>query len=112
MILLVLFLAPAVVFPVSAEENRGKDSPGTIFEFYRTVVSPADGERCGMHPTCSAYMEQAVKKHGAVVGWIMGLDRLVRCGRDEEHLSPLVRVNDRLRVSDPVENNDFWWSRK
>jgi hypothetical protein len=24
---------------------------------------------------------------------------------------PLVRVGNRLRYLDPVENNDFWWHR-
>ena len=99
-----------------------------LFKFYRNYISPADGDRCGMYPSCSSYGEQAVKKHGFFMGWIMACDRLIRCGRDELHISPSVKsyvetvkydqdsnpkeshqLSGKLLTIDPVEANDFWW---
>ena len=38
----------------------------------------------------------------------MTVDRLIHEG-DEGSLSPVVKRNGRLKILDPVENNDFWW---
>ena len=65
-----------------------------------------------MYPSCSRYASRAFEKHGAIFGWIMTCDRLVRCGRDEVKLSPKVIVNKQELVYDPVEANDFWWFEK
>jgi len=65
---------------------------------------------CPMYPSDSEYSLQALKKHGAVMGWIMSIDRVVRCGRDETRLAPQVFVNGTPKSYDPVEENDFWWS--
>lgn len=86
------------------------DNP--LIRFYQKHISPIDGARCPMHPTCSEYARKAIEKHGPVIGWIMACDRLVRCGRDEVRLSRKVRVNGETKVYDPVENNDFWWFEK
>lgn len=94
--------------PASAQENS---SPG-IIQFYQKYISPVDGDRCSMYPSCSEYLKQSIKKHGIATGWIMGMDRLVRCGRDEVELSESVRINGKKHTFDPVENNDFWWSDK
>lgn len=80
-----------------------------VIRFYRTVISPADGSRCPMYPTCSTYARQVFEKHGPILGWIMTCDRLVRCGRDEARLSPHIAVESGKAVYDPVEANDFWW---
>ena len=64
-----------------------------------------------MHPSCSEYSRQAVEKHGFAVGWPMTLDRLMRCGRDEVKRSPMVYVDGMWKYYDPLENNDFWWSK-
>ncbi len=83
-----------------------------IISFYQKYISPVDGDRCPMYPSCSKYFRKAVKKHGWIKGWIMGMDRIVRCGRDEVHLSPKIWKNGRAYTYDPVKNNDFWWSDK
>jgi len=64
-----------------------------------------------MYPSCSEYSKQAIHKHGFAVGWTMTMDRLMRCGRDEIKLAPRIFVNGEWRYYDPVESNDFWWSR-
>ena len=78
--------------------------------FFRQVLSRADGDRCAMHPSCSTYALESLQKHGALMGWIMASDRLLRCGHDEVRLAPSVRVGQRRHAYDPVANNDFWWS--
>jgi len=88
-------------------------SAGNVFiEFYQEHISKADGDRCPMYPSCSAYASQAIEKHGLAMGWIMACDRLVRCGRDEVHLSDKIVVNGNKHVFDPVKANDFWWFEK
>ncbi len=83
-----------------------------FIRFYQDHISAVDGARCPMTPSCSEYAARAMKKHGAVMGWIMACDRLVRCGRDEVHISPIIRINNHTYVSDPVSANDFWWFDK
>jgi putative membrane protein insertion efficiency factor len=78
-------------------------------KLYQNYISSADGDRCQMYPTCSQYCSEAIKKHGALLGWIMCSDRLIRCGRDETTLSNPVRIDGKKRSYDPVSNNDFWW---
>lgn len=77
--------------------------------FFRSTLSGADGDRCPMYPSCSAYASEAIRKHGALIGWIMLSDRLARCGRDELKTCPVVRINGQNHCYDPVSNNDFWW---
>ncbi len=80
--------------------------------FYQDHISGVDGNRCPMSPSCSEYAARAIKKHGLAVGWVMACDRLLRCGRDETHLSPVRRINGDLYIWDPVKANDFWWFKK
>lgn len=96
--------------PVLAQPDSVKAEPEKLlFKLYRDYISPADGDRCPMSPSCSGYGEQAVKKHGLFMGWIMACDRLIRCGRDEVQLSDTIESNGRRLTLDPVEANDFWW---
>ena len=89
------------------------DAAPSLFRFlveaYRKNISPIDGKDCPMYPSCSEYSIQSFKKHGSLVGWIMTVDRLFRCGRDELRLSPQIIVNGEWRWYDPPERNDFWW---
>jgi len=54
-----------------------------LFQFpiriYAYVVSPLLGPSCRFHPTCSAYMVQALQKHGALKGLYLGARRLLKC---------------------------------
>ncbi len=95
--------------PAGSYNEDGSDLAALPVRFYRKVISPVDSNRCAMKPTCSSYSISAIKKHGALMGWIMTCDRLLRCGRDEVRLSKKSGVNGRRYSYDPVENNDFWW---
>jgi len=76
-------------------------------KLFNTYISGADGDRCQMYPSCSQYCIEAFKKRGAILGWIMSCDRLVRCGRDEGKLSAPIWVDGEKRINDPVDHNDF-----
>ncbi len=80
----------------------------TYLRFFQQVISPVDGARSTMYPTGSAYARQAIKKHGAFLGSLMTLDRLMHEG-NEEQVSPRIKKYGLWRVYDPVEANDWWW---
>lgn len=114
--------APALVLPADREQSRrdqAEPQPTGIaatpflwlLTFYQKAIGPVNRGRCPMYPTCSQYSVQAIKKHGPVVGIIMTADRLIH-ERDEQLYAPLEKIGDRSRFIDPVENNDFWWSRE
>jgi len=111
---IVLFLISAS--PVWAQDRAQDTAPSNhisdIIHFYQKYISPVDGQRCSMYPSCSKYAKNCAEKHGFLMGWVMGFDRLVRCGRDEVKTSSPIWINGEKYTYDPVENNDFWWSEK
>ena len=46
---------------------------------YQKYISANTPPSCRYHPTCSNYALQAVEKHGAIKGGIMGTARIIRC---------------------------------
>lgn len=82
-----------------------------MLRFYQGYITQIDGDRCVMHPTCSQYSVQAIRKHGPLLGIIMTSDRLMH-EYDEQKEAPLIKIGNRYRHDDPVSNNDFWWSDK
>lgn len=51
----------------------------TVISFYRRRISPALPPSCRFTPTCSAYAQEAVERHGAGRGAWLALRRIVRC---------------------------------
>lgn len=47
--------------------------------FYQRFISPLFPPSCRYYPTCSNYMLSALKKHGFIKGFLMGLARIIRC---------------------------------
>ena len=79
------------------------------YAFYQTVISPADGARCGMYPTCSDYGYQAIQKHGPLIGGVMAADRFMR-SEDQAYYPPIAKYG-RTRLYDTVSENDFWFTK-
>ncbi|MFC1791757.1 membrane protein insertion efficiency factor YidD [Gemmatimonadota bacterium] len=50
-----------------------------VIRLYRNVISPLTPPSCRFTPSCSAYAEEAVNKHGAGRGGWIALRRLLRC---------------------------------
>jgi putative membrane protein insertion efficiency factor len=111
------------------EEPWGKQPPGSaargpapypstgqrvtegLIRIFQKYISPVDGDRCPCYPTCSQYGVEAIRKHGALVGTVMTIDRLIH-ESDEIRRVPVIRIYGSYRYYDPVENNDFWWNKK
>ncbi len=84
-------------------------NPGIlVVSFFRNHISAVDSNRCPSYPSCSSYSLKAFQKHGFFIGWLMTVDRLFH-EADEAKVSPLVMKGGRLKIFDPVGNNDFWW---
>ena len=125
-IFLVLFLAMGAVLVLvsqaGAEEGKfhsrydKSDSACNIgawmASIFRDHISRIDGDRCPSLPTCSSYSVLAFRKHGFFMGWLMTVDRLIHEGSEEMAVSPLVYYRGRMKIFDPVENNDFWWYKQ
>ncbi|SEM55284.1 hypothetical protein SAMN05216431_10482 [Ligilactobacillus sp. WC1T17] len=47
--------------------------------FYKRYISPLLPPSCRYYPTCSTYMLEAINKHGAFWGFLMGCSRIIRC---------------------------------
>lgn len=50
-----------------------------LLRLYKLLISPLLPAACRFHPTCSEYMAEAVRTHGAARGVWLGLRRLCRC---------------------------------
>lgn len=50
-----------------------------IVRIYQRSLSPLLGPNCRFQPTCSNYMLEAVRKYGAVSGFLRGTWRILRC---------------------------------
>ncbi len=46
---------------------------------YQVTLSPLFGDCCRFTPSCSNYMIEALKVHGAAKGTLLGLWRILRC---------------------------------
>jgi putative component of membrane protein insertase Oxa1/YidC/SpoIIIJ protein YidD len=86
---------------------------GTLWHFYQHTIGKADGDRCPMDPSCSAYAEQAIRKHGWLTGWVMTFDRFGHEGTEAQRTAHGVTYRNRkLKAVDRVEDNDFWWAQQ
>lgn len=50
-----------------------------LLSAYRNAVSPWLPRACRFYPSCSAYTEEAIRKHGVLKGIVFGAGRLGRC---------------------------------
>lgn len=67
---------------------------------WRNLISPGDGPRCPMRPTCSAYALESFTTYG-VGGFVMTFDRLLRDGNTEG----FERAPDGLHFLDPLDDH-------
>ena len=89
--------------------NSGMDSPFlSALNWYRTVLSPLDGKRCDMAPTCSLYAQQAFREHGPLWGFVLTADRLLH-EADEQRFVPSYLLKGERHFVDPLTANTYWW---
>ncbi|MEG0288450.1 MAG: membrane protein insertion efficiency factor YidD [Carnobacterium sp.] len=46
---------------------------------YQKGISPLFPPTCRYYPTCSSYAIEAIERHGALKGTVMGTARILRC---------------------------------
>ena len=103
------FLPSKAYFPkiASPQAGPGHGIAESLLSFYRRVISPVDGNRCVMAPTCSLYGHQAIREHGVVMGMILTADRLLHEADEIGQVPTLVEHGEKLYV-DPLEANTYW----
>jgi hypothetical protein len=103
-------MAAASLMAVPLWARLGIDEPLPALlplQFYQHVLSQRDGKTCPSYPSCSHYAEQAVRRHGLLIGsWLM-LDRIMH-EPDDLQKPTWVRVHGMVRSYDPLARNDFW----
>ena len=50
-----------------------------IIEFYKYFISPLLGNRCRFLPTGSDYFIEALKTQGLIIGFKLGVKRILKC---------------------------------
>jgi len=50
-----------------------------IIKIYQFMISPFIGSHCRFYPSCSAYAQEAIQKHGCMKGGYLSLKRLLKC---------------------------------
>lgn len=50
-----------------------------LVRFYQCAISPHIPAACRYTPTCSQYMIEAIRRHGALKGMMLGVKRICRC---------------------------------
>ena len=66
---------------VASRERPGRAARLLLLavEAYRVLLSPLLGGHCRFWPSCSAYAEEAIRRHGARRGLALTGARLLRC---------------------------------
>ncbi|HET6376881.1 MAG TPA: membrane protein insertion efficiency factor YidD [Methylocella sp.] len=57
----------------------GRIAAHALIRAYQLTLSSLGGAHCRHLPTCSAYMDEAIARHGLWAGGMLGLARLLRC---------------------------------
>lgn len=78
-----------------------------VIALYRSQISPALGARCSLHPSCSAYAVESLKKHGGT-GIALAGDRMIREPDVVELKATPVAIGNVIKYADPVTDHDFW----
>ncbi len=93
--------------------NSGSVTPGdsdsALIAVYRGPLNHLSAVRrgsCPMHPSCSEYARLALAAHGPIKGWILAMDRLLRCGRDETRYAPIIYIDGQPKFHDPLPQGE------
>lgn len=93
--------------PKQRSAVRSGSPLGSAIRLFQKHISPVDGARCRMYPTCSAYALAAVEEHGPWLGTFIFVDRLYRENDPAERQRTVVK-HGYIRYDDPPRANTFW----
>jgi putative component of membrane protein insertase Oxa1/YidC/SpoIIIJ protein YidD len=72
-----------VVSGRSEEPNRYGRGESGVLSIYQRWLSPVRGlAACPMYPSCSQYARIATERFGPLIGYVLGCERLMRCGHE------------------------------
>lgn len=75
-----------------------------VIWFHQHILSPVDGPRSHFYPSSSSYMKQAMQKHGFVLGFFLGCDRLQRENSDP-WIYRCIEMDQKLIKYNPVPHS-------
>jgi hypothetical protein len=64
---------------LSALNRLPRQAAHVLIRSYQLSLSAFIGRQCRHEPTCSAYMDEAIARHGVLAGGWLGAKRLCRC---------------------------------
>jgi putative component of membrane protein insertase Oxa1/YidC/SpoIIIJ protein YidD len=99
--------------PLQAQDASHFDSsdsflhyPATYgLKFFRWGISPIDGHRCPMQPSCSHFASGSIARFGFLRGSLMTFDRLHRCGHDLAFYSS---ISEQYRMKWDDNPEHYW----
>ena len=95
-----------------AKRHRSDPLFRKMLNYYQDNVSPRQGPKCPASPSCSSFTLTAMSENGAVLGFIMGMDRIYfRENFDMKYLKHYLPVNlgnNIIKVYDPVKANNIF----
>jgi hypothetical protein len=65
--------------PGPAPASPGRRAAHLAIRSYQLTLSALIGRQCRHWPSCSAYMDEAIQRHGVWAGGWIGVARLCRC---------------------------------
>lgn len=96
--------------PEEISVSRNKSPVIDLIRFYQKHMRSYKVSTCPSFPNCSEYGLQAIRKHGSIMGTFIFIDRFFR-EFTTVGTPPQVRRNGRSLHYDPLEANDYWFSR-
>ena len=89
---------------IVSEKSAVKNPVQNIITFYQNNISPYDGPRCMLTPTCSQFYKEAHSQYGFIWGTLMTIDRLFY--REGQSSLKYYRYNSsKGTYEDPVYHN-------
>lgn len=86
---------------VNLKHSFGVQAAEQIILFHQKVLSPVDGPRSHFYPSSSSYMMQSMQKHGFILGFLMGCDRLMR-ENNEDWVYRKIETGGKIMKYDPI----------
>jgi putative component of membrane protein insertase Oxa1/YidC/SpoIIIJ protein YidD len=89
------------VYRVYQHNSNSSEIPKSTIKkgFYKKHISAQISANCEFKNSCSVYMNNAIQNHGAFEGFLLGIDRLTRCGASQNtyrYLPSLIDAKNNL----------------